>query len=51
MPSHEEFPREVIASAMRDLTAAAGVRRRVALNHGVIAGVASFRLADGVAQQ
>ncbi len=50
VPSHEEFPREVIAGAMRDLTAAAGVQRCVAVNGGVIAGVASFRLADGVAQ-
>jgi GNAT superfamily N-acetyltransferase len=50
MPSHEEFPREVIARAMRDLTAAAGVMRYVALRDGVLAGGASFRVAEGVAQ-
>ncbi|MFC8125637.1 GNAT family N-acetyltransferase [Streptomyces sp. NPDC057302] len=50
VPSHEEFPREVIARAVRDLTAAAGVVRRVALRDGVIVGGASFRMAEGVAQ-
>ncbi|MGH3766601.1 MAG: GNAT family N-acetyltransferase [Pseudonocardiaceae bacterium] len=50
VPSHEEFPREVIARAMRDFEAAAGVTRYVALRDGVIAGGASFRLAEGVAQ-
>jgi len=50
VPSHEEFPREVIARAMRDLTAAAGVMRYVALREGVLAGGASFRVAEGVAQ-
>jgi GNAT superfamily N-acetyltransferase len=49
-PSHEEFSREVIASAMRDLVAAAGVRRYVAMRDGVIAGGASIRIAEGVAQ-
>jgi len=49
VPSHEEFPREVIARATRDF-AAAGVRRYVALRDGVFAGGASFRMADGVAQ-
>jgi ribosomal protein S18 acetylase RimI-like enzyme len=50
VPSHEEFPRDVIARAMRDLTAAAGVKRYVALCDGVIAGAASFRMSEGVAQ-
>ncbi len=50
VPTHEEFPRDVIASAMRDLTAAAGVRRYLALHDGVVAGGASIRLAEGVAQ-
>jgi GNAT superfamily N-acetyltransferase len=50
VPSHEEFSREVIARAMRDLTATAGVMRYVALRDGVIAGGASFRMAEGVAQ-
>ena len=49
VPSNEEYPREVITKVMRDL-AAIGVLRYVALRHGVIAGGASFRMADGVAQ-
>jgi GNAT superfamily N-acetyltransferase len=48
-PSHEEFPRHVIARAERDF-AAAGVTRYVALRDGVIAGGASLRIAEGVAQ-
>lgn len=47
--SNEEFSREVIARVMRDF-AAVGVMRYVALRDGVIAGGASFRLAEGVAQ-
>ncbi|MDQ4105078.1 MAG: GNAT family N-acetyltransferase, partial [Actinomycetota bacterium] len=50
VPSHKEFPREVVARAMRDLTAVAGVMRYVALRDGVLAGGASFRVAEGVAQ-
>ncbi len=46
---HEEFPRDVIASATRDM-AAAGAARYVALHDGVIAGAASVRMADGIAQ-
>lgn len=49
VPSHEEFSREALARAMRDLTAA-GVMRYVALRGGVIAGGARFRMAEGVAQ-
>ena len=49
VPSHEEFPREVIERAERDF-AAAGVVRYVALHDGVIAGGASFCLTEGVAQ-
>ncbi|MBV9140342.1 MAG: GNAT family N-acetyltransferase [Pseudonocardiales bacterium] len=50
VPAHEEFPREVVARAMRNLTAAAGVMRYVALRDGVLAGGAGFRVAQGVAQ-
>ncbi|MET7745514.1 GNAT family N-acetyltransferase [Streptomyces sp. NPDC005385] len=50
MPSHEEFPREVIAQAVRDLAEAAGVMRYVALREGAIVGGASFRMTEGVAQ-
>jgi len=49
VPSHEEFPREVVVRAERDL-AAAGAVRYAALRDGVIAGGASFRIAEGVAQ-
>jgi ribosomal protein S18 acetylase RimI-like enzyme len=49
LPSHEDFPREVLERAERDF-AAAGVMRYVALRDGVIAGGASFRMAEGVAQ-
>jgi GNAT superfamily N-acetyltransferase len=49
VPSHEEFPSEVVVRAERDL-AAAGVARYAALADGVIIGGASFRLAEGVAQ-
>jgi GNAT superfamily N-acetyltransferase len=50
VPPHEEFPREVIANVMRDLTTAAGVLRYVALREGGFAGGASIRMAEGVAQ-
>jgi GNAT superfamily N-acetyltransferase len=49
VPSHEEFPREVVVRAERDL-AAAGAVRYAALRDGVIVGGASFRLAEGIAQ-
>ncbi|HEX8158149.1 MAG TPA: GNAT family N-acetyltransferase, partial [Solirubrobacteraceae bacterium] len=49
VPSQEEFPREVLERAVRDF-AAAGMTRYVARRDGVIAGGASFRMAEGVAQ-
>jgi len=49
VPSHEEFPREVVARAERDF-AAAGVARYAALADGVIVGGASFHTAEGIAQ-
>ena len=49
VPSHEEFPREVVAGAERDF-AAAGVVRYAAWRDGIIAGGASFHLSGGVAQ-
>jgi GNAT superfamily N-acetyltransferase len=49
VPSHEEFPREVVVRAERDL-AATGAVRYAALCDGVIVGGASFRLAEGIAQ-
>jgi hypothetical protein len=50
VPSHEEFPRAVLARAERDLVTASGVMRYAALRDGVIAGGASFRTAEGIAQ-
>ena len=49
VPSHEDFPREVLERAERDF-AAAGVLRYIALRDGVVAGGGSLRVADGVAQ-
>ncbi|MFF4257891.1 GNAT family N-acetyltransferase [Streptomyces sp. NPDC001663] len=49
VPSHEEFPRQVLANAERDF-AAAGVVHYIALYDGTVAGGGSLRTADGVAQ-
>jgi GNAT superfamily N-acetyltransferase len=49
VPWHEEFPREMIIAAERD-AAAAGNIRYAALRGGVIAGGATMRLSEGVAQ-
>ena len=48
-PSSEEFSREIVQRAERDFVAA-GVVPYVALRDGVIAGGASLRIAEGVAQ-
>ncbi|NGN63093.1 GNAT family N-acetyltransferase [Streptomyces sp. A7024] len=48
--SHEEFPREVLERAVRDMTAAAAMRRYVATAGGEIAGGASMRTGAGIAQ-
>ena len=47
--SHEDFPRETIAAATRDM-ATAGATRYVALHDGTIAGAGSVRIAGGIAQ-
>lgn len=49
VPWHEEFPREVIIESERAM-AQAGVVRYAALRDGVIAGGATMRMAEGVAQ-
>ncbi|MEU8609271.1 GNAT family N-acetyltransferase [Actinoplanes sp. NPDC048791] len=49
VPWHEEFPRQILEDAERDATAA-GVTRYTARRDGVIAGGASLRMADGIAQ-
>jgi GNAT superfamily N-acetyltransferase len=50
LPQHEQFPREAIERAERDLVTAPGVVCYLALLDGVIAGGASMRMAEGVAQ-
>jgi GNAT superfamily N-acetyltransferase len=49
VPWHEEFPREMIIDAER-ASAEAGTVRYAALRDGALAGGASMRLAEGVAQ-
>jgi GNAT superfamily N-acetyltransferase len=49
VPTHEEFPRDIVVNAMRDM-AAAGVRRFLALRDGAAAGGASMPIAEGIAQ-
>jgi GNAT superfamily N-acetyltransferase len=49
VPWHEEFPREIVENAERD-SAAAGLKRYAALHDGVLAGGASLRVDEGVAQ-
>jgi N-acetylglutamate synthase-like GNAT family acetyltransferase len=49
VPSHEEFARDVVERAERDLVAA-GVTRYIALCDGVVAGGATLHIAEGVAQ-
>ena len=47
LPSHEDFPRELLVNALRNM---AGVRRYLAVRDGEFAGGASFRVTDGIAQ-
>lgn len=49
VPAHEQFDRQELVNAERDL-AATGVRRYLARLDGVVAGGAGLRLAGGVAQ-
>ncbi|MFC6010022.1 GNAT family N-acetyltransferase, partial [Nocardia lasii] len=48
-PGHEEFPREAIATVMRDMAGIGDTRRYVAYRDGVPAGGASMRIDDGIA--
>ncbi|OHV30854.1 GNAT family acetyltransferase [Parafrankia colletiae] len=50
VPSHEEFPREAVRGAVRDLAGATQAARYAALRDGVLAGGASMRMRDGIAQ-
>ena len=49
VPSHEEFPRDIIARAVADM-AEAGAQSYVGLVDGVIAGEGSMRTDAGIAQ-
>ncbi|TDQ00241.1 GNAT family N-acetyltransferase [Labedaea rhizosphaerae] len=49
VPSHEEFPYEVVENSTRDMVAT-GIRRYSALRDGTLAGVASFRVSGTIAQ-
>lgn len=49
VPSHEEFPRDIVARAQHDM-AAAGAVSYLARIDGTVAGGAGMRIADGVAQ-
>ena len=50
VPWHEEFPREMIIEVERDMAAAGVVVRYAGLRDGIIAGGATMRMAEGVAQ-
>jgi GNAT superfamily N-acetyltransferase len=49
VPAHEDFPREVVSNAIRDIEQA-GAAPYLAFRDGVVAGGASMRMFDGVAQ-
>ena len=49
-PSHEEFARDVLERVYRDTIATPGFERYLASRAGAIAGGASFRIHDGIAQ-
>ncbi len=50
VPAHEEFPREIVDTALRDFFALGDAVRYSALRDGVLAGGASIRMVDGIAQ-
>ena len=50
VPTHEEFPRAVLEAALGAMTASEGFHRFLARIGGAVAGGASMRLAQGVAQ-
>jgi ribosomal protein S18 acetylase RimI-like enzyme len=49
VPAHEDFPREILQTAIADMQRA-GVTSYLAFRDGVVAGGGSMRLCDGVAQ-
>lgn len=50
VPSHEEFPRDALCRVITDMAGASGMSQYLAIRHGALAGGASMRVADGVAQ-
>ncbi len=50
IPSHEQFSREVMDQTVGDMATASGFARYLAYRDGVVAGGASLRLCEGVAQ-
>ncbi|MFD3746680.1 GNAT family N-acetyltransferase [Nocardia sp. NPDC058633] len=48
-PAHEEFPRDILATVVRDLATAGDTHRYLAYRDGVPAGGASLRMAGGIA--
>ena len=50
VPWHEEFPREMIIDVERDMAAAGVIVRYAGLHDGILAGGATMRMAEGVAQ-
>jgi len=50
VPSHESFPREALERTMADMSQASGFVRYLARREGQVAGAASMRLFDGIAQ-
>jgi ribosomal protein S18 acetylase RimI-like enzyme len=50
VPSHESFPRAALEETMADMAHASGFVRYLALREGAVAGAASMRLFEGVAQ-
>jgi GNAT superfamily N-acetyltransferase len=49
VPSHEDFPREIVENAERDIEQA-GATTYLAFCDGVVAGGGSMRMSEGVAQ-
>lgn len=50
VPSHESFDPQVMKQVMHDLSAAPGLHRYLAYRDGRVAGGASMRICDGIAQ-
>jgi GNAT superfamily N-acetyltransferase len=50
VPSDESYPRELLESVMADMASAHGLSRFLARRDGVVAGGASLRLSEGIAQ-